>query len=103
MKKKWLLYPEKDVYEDGSVVAQCYLTEMEEYPICIVRSYSKYYRVEVSNIKRTIIDIPYDDVKLRRLNRKLLRKQKRGQITLEQHTKIILRAVCSMVEERHIF
>ena len=103
MKRKWLLYPEKDVYGDGSVVAQCYLTEMQEYPICIVRSYSKHYQVEVFNIKRTIIDIPYDDVKLRRLNQKLLRKQKRGQITSEQHTKIMLRAVCSMVEEGHIF
>lgn len=103
MEKKWLLYPERDVYGDGSVVAQCYLTKMEEYPICIVRSYSKYYRVEVSNIRRKIIDISYDDVELRRLNRKLLKKQKRGQITSEQHTKIILCAVCSMVEERHVF
>lgn len=103
MEKKWLLYPERDVSGDGSIVARCYLTEMEECPICIIRSYSKYYQVEVYNIKRTSIDISYDNVELSRLNRKLLKKQKRGQITSKQHTKIILRAVCSMVEERHIF
>ena len=101
--KKWLLYPERDVFGDGSTVATCYLAEAEEYPICIIRSYSKYYRVEVFNIKKEIIDIPYDTVEFRRLRRKLLRKEKMGYLTSEQNSKITLLIVCSMVENRHIF
>ena len=103
MEKKWILYPEKDVYGDGSVVASCYLTEQQEHPSCTVRSYSKYYRAEVHNIKKTVIDIPYDNVELRRLNKNLLKKEKGGQLTSNQHTKINLLKVCNMVEERHTF
>ena len=55
------------------------------------------------NIKKEIIDIPYDTVELRRLRRKLLRKEKMGYLTSEQNSKITLLIVCSMVENRHIF
>ncbi len=103
MNKKWLLYPERNGSGDGPVVAMCYLNGKEEYPICTIRSYSKYYRVEVFNIRKIIIDISYDNIELRRLNRKLLKKRKRGQLTSEQYSKIILRTVCNMVECRHIF
>ena len=103
MKYKWVLHPERDVYGDGSTVAEGYFNEFSEYPNCIIRSYSKHYRVEIFNAKGTIIDIHYDNVELRRLKRKLLKKQKKGLITNEQHTKIYLFAVCNMVELRNVF
>lgn len=102
MKYKWILHPERDANGDGSIVAEGYFTELLEYPICIIRSYSKYYRVEIFN-KRTSIDIYYDNVELTRLNRKLLKKQRKGLLTPEQHTKINLLVVCNMVESRKIF
>ena len=103
MKYKWVLHPEKDVYGDGATVAEGYFIELSEYPNCIIRSYSKYYRVEIFNLKRTIIDIRYDNVELKRLKRKLLKKQRKGLITQEQHTKIYLLAVCNMVELHNAF
>lgn len=102
-KYKWVLYPKRDFRGDGSIVANCYLTEDEECPpICTIRSYSKYYRVEVVNIKSNISDIRYDNVELSRLNRKLLKKRKKGKINSEQHSKIILQVVCNMVECNHL-
>ena len=103
MKYKWVLHPEKDVYGDGAIVAEGYFSELSEYPSCIIRSYSKYYRVEIFNLKGTSIDIYYDNVELKRLSRKLLKKQRKGFITREQHTKIYLLEVCNMVELRNIF
>ncbi len=102
-KYKWVLYPKRIFRGDGSVVANCYLTGDKEYPlICTIRSYSKYYRVEVFNIKSNIIYIQYDNVELSRLNRKLLKKRKKGKINSEQHYKIMLQVVCNMVECNHL-
>ena len=103
MKYKWVLHPEKDVYGNGAIVAKGYFTKLSEYPNCIIRSYSKHYRIEIFDLKGTIIDIYYDNVELRRLNQKLLKKQRKGLITQEQHTKIYLLAVCNMVELRNVF
>lgn len=101
MKKKWIIYPERDIYGDGRTVAVKYLQELQ-YPICIIRSYSKYYRVEVFNREKSIYYIPYDIVELERLQRKLKKKIKKRQISEEQSTKIILLMICDMVDQNYI-
>ena len=100
---KKVLYPERNFRGDGTTVAICYLDDLKDYPICTIRSYSKSYQVEVVNGKKTIIDIPYDDVELKRLNRKLLKKEKKGYLTYEQRNKIQLLIVCSIVKSRQLF
>lgn len=99
MKKNWTLYPERDYRGDGSVVAVCYLNDEKNFPIGIIRGYSKFYRVEGFGLKSTYNYINYDDTQLQRLYRKLLRKEAKGQLTSEQYTKIVLLAVCNMAEK----
>jgi len=98
MKYKWVLHPEKDVCGNGAIVAEGYFTKLSDYPICVIMSYAKHYRAVIFDLKRTIIDIGYDNVKLTRLNRRLLKKRSKGLITYEQYIKIYLLFVCNMVE-----
>lgn len=96
--RKRVLYPEKDLYGEGEIVAKGYVHEKSPYPTYIVRSYSKYYRVSVC-FRKTII-IRYDDTTLRRLQRKINKKERQGYLTYEQGVKIILTTVCNMVEDQ---
>lgn len=99
MKSKWILHTDRDILGNGSIVANYNLSDLEEYPICIIRSYATHYHIEIFGIRKKNIDIPYDDKILRRLDRKLMKKEKKGYLTSEQCTKIKLFTLCTMVED----
>ncbi len=98
--RKRVLYPEKDIYGEGEIVAMGYISKKSLYPIYTVRSYSQYYYANVA-FRKTII-IRYDDTKLRRLQRKINKKEKQGYMTYEQGVKVILTTVCNMIEQQLI-
>lgn len=95
--KKRVLYPEKNRYV-GEIVAEGYIYEKSERPFYKIRCWSESYYAYICNIKG--IDIRYDNTTLRRLQRKINKKEKQGYLTYEQGVKIILSTVCNMVEEQ---
>lgn len=96
--RKRVLYPKNDASRTGELVAMGYLNEKSVRPTYTVRSFYKYYYVHVL-YKETIV-ISCDDTTLRRLKKKINKKEKQGYLTYEQGVKIILTTVCNMVEEQ---
>lgn len=100
MKYKWVLYPERDYRGDGVTVAEGYLTGKVEILIFAVRSFSKFYRVEKYKIAKKIFQIPYSDVELSRFKRKVVKKEKKRNLTSAQVDKLMLQKICEIIERR---
>lgn len=101
MKYKWELHPEYDYRGDGVTVAKgYYLIGKEELLIFVVRSFSKFYRVEKYKIPKQIFQIPYSDVELSRFKRKIIKKEKKGILTSAQVDKLMLQKLCEIIEKR---
>lgn len=96
--KKRILYPERNVYGDGRIVAMGYIREESPYSFYDVRSYSKKYYVSVYS--RGTMCIEYNDARLRRVKKRIYKKMRQGYLTHEQVQKIILTIVCNIVEEQ---
>lgn len=103
MKEEWVIYPEKEYLGEGNVVAAKYMCGFCKTRICTIYSYSRYYRVESNYIDGSDYYIKYDNVELRRLKKKLNRKSKKGYITGNQYDKIVLMALCEMVDRSRMF
>ncbi len=97
MKKiKRVLYPEKDVYGGGEIVARVYMEDLE-YPVYILWSGRTMYTADTYIGVKNSIFVGYN--KIGRLKRKINKKVKQGYITEEQGIRCILTTVCNIVED----
>lgn len=98
MKKiKRVLYPEKDVYGEGEIVAKVYMDDLE-YPVYLLRSGKTMYAADPYIGAKNSIFVGYN--KIGRLKRKINKKVKQGYMTEEQGIRCILTIVCTIVEDK---
>lgn len=99
-KWRWSIDAENFFRGDGSVVATGYFPTECEYPRCTIYSFERSYLIKASNGK--VHRIPYHDVILDRIERKLRKKLHKGKITSEEFARAVLAVVCRMAQQKYM-
>ena len=105
MKKiEWMRYPKRDyIGEEGSIVAIGYIERKKcKCAFCNIQKYAKYYRVEVFNKQHTTLYISNICAELKMLCMNIRREAKCKNPKKLEFCEIRIKALCSMVEGRHI-